>query len=98
MKKLKLDILFSSGKQIKKDIPISDEMYEHLITPYRRWSKDVERYVGNNEDKFYDALYDVQTIVLAGVLEFNYGLRPNEWSIADQDYDDDYVSFSIDMD
>lgn len=98
MKTLKLDILFNNDKQIKKEIPISDEMYDYLMTPYRRWGNDMEKYVGKNEDKFYDAVYTVQTILLGGMLEHYFGLDMNEWGIADQDYDRDYVSFSIDVD
>ena len=98
MKTLKLDILFTNDKQLEKEIPISDEMYDYLMTPYKRWGDDMEKYVGNNEDKFYDSVYTVQTILLGGILEHKFGLDMNEWSIADQDYGRDYISFLIDVD
>lgn len=98
MKTLKLDILFNNNKQIKKDIPISNEMYEHLMTPYKRWGDDMEKYMGKNEDKFYDAIYTVQTILLEGILEHYFGLSIDEWTISDQDYNSSSISFSIDVD
>ncbi len=97
MKTLKLDILFTSDKKLEKNIPISDEMYDYLMTPYKRWGDDMEKYMGKNEDKFYDAAYTVQTILLGGILEHKFGLSLNEWGIDDQDYGRDYVSFSIDV-
>lgn len=98
MKTLKLDILFTSDKKLVKSIPITDEMYEHLMTPYKRWGDDMEKYMGKNEDKFYDAIYTVQTILLEGILEHYFGLTINEWSIEDQDYNSSSISFSIDVD
>lgn len=98
MKTLKLDILFTNDRQIKRDIPISDEMFDYIMIPYKRWGSDMERYLGDHEDKFYDSVYTIQTMLLVGILEHYFGLSINEWTVSDQDYGRDFISFSIDVD
>lgn len=98
MKTLKLDILFTNDRQIKRDIPISDEMFDYIMIPYKRWGNDMERFLRDHEDKFYDSVYTIQTMLLVGILEHYFGLSIDEWTVSDHDFGRDFISFSIDVD
>lgn len=83
MKKLTINIFFEGReKNLSRTFNISDEMFDFLMTPYKRWGEDIERYMGDREDKFYDALYTIQDIILSNFILNKFGI--DQYSIEDQ--------------
>jgi len=75
MKRLTINIEFQGREKIlSKTFDISDEMFHFLTLPYKRWGDDMEKYIGNKEDKFYDAMYTLQDIILSQFISHKFGI------------------------
>lgn len=94
MKRLTINIEFQDKeKKLSKTFEISDQMFHFLNIPYQRWGDEVEKYMGDKEDKFYDALYTIQDILLSQFILHKFGI--DYYVIEDQGIFPNDIEFDI---
>lgn len=97
MKKIKLYIFFEeTGKTMEHTMSISDSLYKFLSLPYGGWDSDLTDIVlGKNEENFYEHIFDIESIIMGGIMDKQFGISQMEWTFDDREVKGDTIFYHI---